>query len=439
MLVSDGHEYHLDRIDAFLHRSKKSPLHIHISWLPTKGRPSAEEMDWDRFCALREAFEDETLPRLCQQIARWKSFYLSVETPLFMSEMLLMLNGMRAPMLTDLSLRTNAYLGEDGSENGDAEEANGSHQDACYAFEAGSDIQTLYMHTTAPDWNCQLPYAGLQSLTLESVGDANAPSVPDFMNVLAASPRLEVLILNDFSFDLSLHFPNPPYIALVVKLPLLRDFVAKMTRPIDTEALIRHLRVPHVTVMELDWKELHSRSHNMAVVHLSTPYDEPPKRVSSLDSVQALRIGRLQCAAFVMSPVFIRLVNLRVLIVDCFDGGWDDFLYPLMINTIERVSSAGLSPYLPLFSTLICPGITGQQLQDLVMARKAAGVPIRRVFVTKDTRTFSVSEASWISKNVEMFGELPSSTRGRVDFSPEDLLSAHFRAELDGPPVALFS
>lgn len=92
IFVSVAHEHHIDRIDAFLERSKECPLDISISFLPSQDLHSAEDMDWKFFCELRDVLVDKTLEWLIGHSSRWKSFELHVETAGLMFDILRRLN-----------------------------------------------------------------------------------------------------------------------------------------------------------------------------------------------------------------------------------------------------------------------------------------------------------------------------------------------------------
>lgn len=424
IVISHQYDHQLDRLDAFVERSKELPLHVYISWTPTAHRPSIKDFDWDLFCEFRDVLIGETSERLLRSSSRWKSFEMTVETPRLMCEILERLKSIDAPLLTDVCLDTVFYLGE---ENENGSEVNIEIELPCYPFPR-CDLRRLYLHETGPNWYDPPPYANLQSLTLDWVNESNAPSTPNFFNFLAASPLLEALVLRNFQLS---DEPIPIYDGPIVDLPLLRHLAISGLWSEDGEVLVRQLRIPNVKVMEIDCLESDDTPWDPALTHLCAFY---PSSSSALDSIQVLSIGQLDCRYKSLQAVFERLVNLRVLVVDCFRFKQSDWFLPLLEATthIPLPANDEQPLWLPLLTTFVFSGIHGALLEKLVQLRKGAGVQPRHVFVTPDTTCFSVANIVAISRDVELFGELPSSKKGHVDISLEDLLTAHLRAEKGG-------
>lgn len=388
-------------------------------------------MDWKLFFQMGDHLVGKTLKKLVTSSGRWKSFEIAVETPWLMSRILGEVNEVTSPLLTDVSLHTTLYNGEDVDE-WDPSLANHSGVACCFPFPL-CDLRTVYFDGTAPDWARDSPYRNLQSLRLDNFNEENAPSVQAFRRFLTASPALEVIVLRGFRFNFHVHNYILDYDGPVVELPLLRHLSITGLRPQDDQALFAHLRIPNVETMDLGCDRFDGSLWDFTVSGLSTTYPDGP---STLGSVQALRIGRIQRRSTLLPSFFSRLINLHVLVVECTPRGSSEELLPLQQYSEALATSAFEDPesnvaHLPFFTTLVCPGIAAEELMGFITARKRAGIPLRRVFVTNNT-AFSDSDKARISKEVELFGELSSSEGGHADISLEDLLDAHCRAERNG-------
>lgn len=413
IVIADRHQHDLERFHVFVERSKQLPLHMFISWTPTEDdRLDLEAVHWRRFSQIRDVFVHETLERIVSSSHRWASFFLYVETAGVMSCVLKRLSIVEAPLLRDVTVCQTFYRGVDAWLNEEAMAANDERWVECFPFPA-CDLRTLYLDQTVPNSLDRTPYyPNLQSLTLDHV---TGPSIPNFMRLLATFPLLEALTLQTFQSETVYgHLSSPPSGPLV-ELPLLHYFCISGLHPDDGEALFSHLRIPNVKVMDLDCEQQHGCWWDTAVSLLSAAYSE--SSTSALDSVQVLRIGHLHCDSSLFPSFFHRLSNLRVLVVDCSNRRWRDFLVHVQTT-----------PHLPLLTTLVCSGIPDGQLHDLVVERTMSEVPIQRVFVTKDTR-FSSSAVDSNLRTVEVLRELPSSEEGQIDASLDDLLAMYLRVE----------
>ncbi|EIM79936.1 uncharacterized protein STEHIDRAFT_163191 [Stereum hirsutum FP-91666 SS1] len=415
ILVSERHEHGLERFDAFVKRSKKSPLRIFISWSPTEDdRSGRDPIDWEHFSQMSDVFVDTTLEQILRSSHRWTSFHLSIETARLMSRIERRLSTVDAPLLRDVALGTTFPQDSDVPSVWNASKRWSGRPPflAC-------DLRSLYLSQTPPNWIDHTPYCmdrtpyytNLQSLTLDRV---TVPFISAFMRFLAGFPLLEALALRTFRFNtMRGGTQNDP----LVELPLLRCFSITGLGPQDGEVLFTQLRMPNIKVMTLDCEEQHHDNlrWDTAVSLLSAAY--PGSSTSALDSVQVLRIGQLECDSSLLPSFFQRLSDLRVLVVDCSSTGWDKFLVHVQTT-----------PHLPLLTILVCPGISYEQLHHLVVESTMSEVPIQRVFVTKDTRFSSSAVVSNI-RTVEVLEELPSSEEGQIDASLGDLLAAYFDAE----------
>ncbi|EIM79937.1 uncharacterized protein STEHIDRAFT_172928 [Stereum hirsutum FP-91666 SS1] len=411
IVIADRHEHDLERFDVFVERSKQSPLHMFISWTPTEDdRLDLDAVDWMRFSQIRDVFVHETLEKLISSSHRWASFFLYVETAGVMSCVLKRLSIVEAPLLRDVTVCQTFYRGVDAWSNEEAMLANDERWVECFPFPA-CDLRTSYLDQTVPNSLDRTPYyPNLQSLTLDHV---IGPSIPNFMRFLATFPLLEALTLQSFQSETIYGGFTPPPNGPLVELPLLRYFCISALHPQDGEALFSHLRIPNVKIMDLDCAKRDNLQWDTAISLLSAVY--PDSSTSALDSVQVLRIGQLECDSSLLPSFFQRLANLRVLVIDCSSTGWDKFLVHVQTT-----------PHLPLLTTLVCPGISYEQLYYLVVERTMSSFPIQHVFVTMDTR---ISRHAVVSnlRTVEVLEELPSSEDGQIDASLGDLVTAYLR------------
>lgn len=179
IFVSDRHEPDPERFDAFVKRSKESPLHMFISWSPTEDdRPDLDAIDWEHFSQMSDVFVEETLEQIIHSSHRWTTFHVSVETPQLMSRIQKRLSTVDAPLLRDVALCTRFYQGSDVGYVRQARMANRKRWIEPFPFPS-CDLRSLYLSQTSPSWIYSTNYCpNLQSLTLDHV---TAPFISDLM------------------------------------------------------------------------------------------------------------------------------------------------------------------------------------------------------------------------------------------------------------------
>jgi len=218
------------------------------------------------------------------------------------------------------------------------------------------------------------------------------PSFSTFTKLLAASPDLHTLTLclsgpaehndkgNEWSTD-------------AVEVPSLKSLVLCYHEPNYIIALMRILCTPNVTNLVLDYD---GADYSEFVQALTKPM--PGKSKSLLAGLEQLKIAGLPCNKKSAEMFFDQLAGLQILNLNCV--GEEELFFELLQQLAQ--SGTPTKTYCPNLHTIWTSGIFGPQMKKLIEMRKAAGMPIRRVFMSRQDAVGECEE-NWLKDNVETF------------------------------------
>jgi hypothetical protein len=346
-------------------------------------------------------------------VAQWRLLEFSVSYYVYMHTLLFRLAQCpSAPLLEVLSLH---HYEDGGNENDDNEEE-------FYPPELSTrflifngiapNLQEVTLWGVHLDWERSLSFlAGLQELEFAYHAKDVRPSFATFTKLLAASPNLRTLTLclsgpaeqNDMDDDWSI---DP------IEVLSLKNLVLCYHEPNYIIALMRVLYTPGVTSLVLDYD---GADYTEFVQALTMPL--PGKSKSLLAGLEQLKIAGLPCNGKSAEAFLDQLARLQSLNLNC---GEEEIFFDLLWRPLAQ-SVTPSKTYCPNLHTIWTSGILGQQMKRLIETRKAAGVPIKRVFMSQQDEVGG-REEKWIKDHVETleFFEPSDSEEDYVDMDVDD-------------------
>lgn len=242
--------------------------------------------------------------------------------------------------------------------------------------------------------------SNLKDLELAYHAENVRPSWEEFEDILLTSPGLDTLTLclSGPSGSPSDWHPKSSTIDLLG----LRNLVLAYHEPTYISSLLSLLNTPNVTSLALDFEDDDFTSF---VKQLATP--RPGTNTSLLKGLEHLKISGLPCDQAVVDVMYAQLGNLRSINLTC--GFLDEAFFGKLLRPIQ--SSSFLSDatatttagyYCPNLDTITTSGIQGRAMCQFVSARKDAGVPVKRVFMSEDDELEDEDEA-WLRGHLETF------------------------------------
>jgi hypothetical protein len=211
------------------------------------------------------------------------------------------------------------------------------------------------------------------------------PSWADFSRILRESPRLTNLTLA-YSGPAG---PPTDWQDELIELPSLENFSLMYYDSRWVSSLFRRLSMPNLKKLSLDFHGVEG-DYSQFIHQLATP----PRSV--LSGLQHLRIKDLSCYddSSAINAMYEQLTNLKSINVNC------SVIHKAFFTTLMEPFSGTL--YCPNLTAIITSRIPGHQMRSFVEARAAAGIPIKRIVMTKADHVNEEDER-WLRENVQTF------------------------------------
>jgi len=253
----------------------------------------------------------------------------------------------------------------------------------------------------------------LKDLELAYHAEDVRPSWEEFKQIMVGSPELDTL-----SLCLSGPSGQPSEWRLETPIELvgLKNLTLAYHPPAYISALIKLLNMPNVTSLALDFE---SDDFSAFAWQLATPRTGTTK--SLLKGLEHLKISGLPCGQGTIDVMYEQLGNLRSINLKMNDDFLDEMFFLRLGKPIPSSSTtAPAAFYCPNLDTLTTSGIDGRAMRLFVEARKKAGVPVKRVFMSEED-SVDISEEVWLRDQLETF-ELyePSDEETDVEMMEDD-------------------
>ena len=390
---------------VWIQRSQNLPLDIHIDC-----GGSDDDDDDDETSTVSE-FSDSiastedlivVLDLIVPHVARWRSLRVAVESYDYMHLTLTWLSKCpAAPQLECLHL----------SHHDDADTSELFQPEHLRDF-------FLPFHGIAPKlhyvnlWGVHIMWSapflsGLTDLELAYHSRDVSPSWEDFSRILRNSPNLDTLGLCMSGPET---LPTDVTEEDVIDLPSLKSLVLSHQDAQHVSRLVKLLPTPNLRKLALD---LDCDDFSSFMTELATPSSDTKQ--SLLHGLEHLKITSLACDHRLVDRMYGQLVNLKSITLSC-TFLHDDFFRKL-IPTVGQSSSTALCPNLDMITT---SGIDGTLMKELVVARKAAGFPIRSILMGEDDVVTNTTD-KWLRANVQSFGYFEPSDEETDDEEEEEL------------------
>ncbi|KAL0961050.1 hypothetical protein HGRIS_006039 [Hohenbuehelia grisea] len=267
------------------------------------------------------------------------------------------------------------------------------------------------------------------------------PSFDAFAAILNGAPRLESLGLvasGPSGSPSDWVSPENPVLPSI-PLPTLRKLSLYYQWPEYAIGLLRVLDVPNLKCLRLDFD---SEDYFEFVQELCGENKRyiglmPPRRGqgSILDGLQELKIAELTCGRRVVETMLSHLGCLEIFDINCTGDAVEFFerlMKPVVLSTSSGPSSASSSTmYCPSLTTIRTYGVSGSKMREMVLARKAGGVPLKRVMISKADEV-SPKEEEWLRENLELGLEYYSASEEDSDFDDELDDDLGIEVDMDG-------
>lgn len=309
------------------------------------------------------------------------------------------------------------------------------HFEDCEDYDSfPGDDKTFYLpfHGNAPmlkdaafwgvhiDWDgaAENFLSGLKELELSFHAKDVRPSYATFAKMMNNSPDLQTLALSlsgpalpdNVTFDAEIEDggwgPDP------LTISSLKEFSCAFHDIRYASALMRHLDMPNVTSLLLNFDE---EDYSSFVPTLLTPVKD--RTESLMSHIDHLKIAGLPCDVASVEAIYTQLTKLVSLNLKVVGAEEQVFFEKLVDPSFGRPTSGESSSNaadsssasrLPALPSVFCPqlvnvttnSVDGSLLRKLVEARKAAGVPLKRISMSHDDRV-TREEEKWLRANVE--------------------------------------
>lgn len=434
-----------DKLEAYIQRSEGLPLDIFIDCTIPDGEteedhPSHpdhvheyddddEDGDEDHECGEPTFFSRDELAKILDlvipHVARWRLFEFSASFyPYVYATLTRLAECPAAPLLEIFQL----YHYEDCED---------------YDIFTPAELNTRFVpfHGIAPnlthvslwgvhvDWEASVSYLrGLQDFELAYHAHDVRPSYKTFLEILDNCPDLETLTL-----CLSGPALGTPLLAdsdeewgpHAHEIPSLKDLVLCYHPPPYATALMQHLDVPNVTQLALAFDE--QDYSEFVVKALAKPIRGKTK--SLLAQLEHMKISGLPLDNKAVEMLLDQLAGLLTLNINCSEEA-EQAIFDKMgaqKDPLEAGSSAApaeghasAKAYCPLLHTISTTGVDGARMKKFVEARRAAGVPLKKVLMC-DRDEISAKQEKWLKDNLESleFFE-PSDSEEEIDVEIDD-------------------
>ena len=268
------------------------------------------------------------------------------------------------------------------------------------------------------DWDAatQNFLCDLEAFELSYLTKDVRPSYATFVQIIDNSPNLHTLTLSlagpvlpdGVPFDSEEGWGREP-----LAIPSLKEFALQFHDPSYASALVQHFDLPNVSHLVLNFDE---EDYSGFVQTLAKPVKGRTR--SLLQQILHLKISGLPCDVPSVEALLSQLTAVKTLNLKFFSEE-EEAIYAKLIDPValrfEYVSHNNFapsfsSPLMPLeeLPKVFCPhleeittsGLEGKQLKALIIARRDAGAPLKKILVNEDDDLASDDE-SWIRENVD--------------------------------------
>lgn len=263
------------------------------------------------------------------------------------------------------------------------------------------------------DWEGALPnfLSGLRNLELSYLTQEARPTYAAFAEIIKNSPELRGLTLSlagpmlpdDVAFDSDEAWGPVP-----LAIPSLTKLVLQFHDPKYAAILVQHLYLPNVTHLVLNFDE---EDYSGFVQTLANPVKG--RSQSLLRQLSYLKISGLPCDITSVEILLSQLSSLQSLNLKLF-GADEEVIYeklvdPWSLRIGPASSSLTHSPrvdipkvFCPKLEEITTVGLNGPSIKTLVIARRDAGAPLKRVYMaTSQDSDVLTDDERWIKENVE--------------------------------------
>ncbi|EGN98001.1 hypothetical protein SERLA73DRAFT_182823 [Serpula lacrymans var. lacrymans S7.3] len=246
--------------------------------------------------------------------------------------------------------------------------------------------------------------------------------------MLKGSPNLETLTLSQSGpagAPTDWHSERPgDGLSDILELPI-KTLVLSWLKPEYVGPLMRRIALPQLTSLTLEFDDA---DYTEFVRQLTGPAtgvsnqnvlgNQAPIQ-SLLMRLEDFKIASLPCDLQCIDLIYSQLVDLKHLSLAC--NFVDELFFKKLTNPISGASNApvAITPdltavateplfYLPQLISLRTSGISGPVMRDAVLARKAAGIPLRAVYMDEEDEVTD-TQAQWFRRNLETFERFEAS------------------------------
>ncbi|KAG5654266.1 hypothetical protein H0H81_005512 [Sphagnurus paluster] len=261
------------------------------------------------------------------------------------------------------------------------------------------------------DWDRSLSFLkDLRDLELTYHAKDVRPSYATFTQMITFSPNLSTLSLclsgpqgNDAETN---DWGTEP-----ISIPSLQELVLCYHEAPYAIALVQKLSVPNVRSLALDFD---GEDYTEFVKQLTLPMAGTTKSI--LSGLEHMKISGLPCDRASIDMMYEQLVGLQTININCSGEEEEELFRRLMYP-----AAAGKKIYCPNLHTITTTGIDGAEMRGFVEARKAAGVPIKRLMMSEEDEIEDKDE-KWLRAHVEEFDffEPSDSEEELVDLTEDD-------------------
>lgn len=413
--IDFDHDLQLERAKVFINRAQGLPLNIHIDLdedTDEENHPDHPLDTQDKETPKDDTCEPQPLLSLMHildliepEVHHWGELNCQFSTYDLIQALLSRLHKLpSAPLLKQF----NVYHFEED----------------CNEEFFSDDDKTIYLpfHGNAPllesavfwgvhiDWDNSLSFLqGLLEFELSYHANDVRPSYATFIQIIKNSPDLRSLILSrsgptlstESLFDDEAQWGPEP-----LEIPSVRYLTLQFHEPQYASALIQHFYFPNLRGLTLNFDE---EDYTSFVRKLLVPVKGRSKSI--LSGLEKLKISGLPCDIATVEAMLKQLTELKVLDLKCF-GSEELVFFKKLIDPLARrkkqedaqnkaIASTLPKIFCPVLETLTISLVRDSQIKALVMARKAAGAPLKTLRLSYEDE-ISMKTKEWLRKRVEV-------------------------------------
>ncbi|TFY71032.1 hypothetical protein EVG20_g1978 [Dentipellis fragilis] len=391
-------KFHPDRLDAFLERSISHPLTISIY---TRG---PRRLDLRLLGQLYASL----LSRLQVHSPRWLALDIATQNEKLRNKVLDVLQNFTVPALRRFRFWCNVWDPNDPGTDWYAE----PHYSLLPFHGQMTQLEDLYLESTDMWWaHCRLQ--NLKSLSL--VGFPSI-SLEELLDLLSSCPGLLSFTLQ----TLSLHATGEE--VNIVTVPALETFLLNLAA-FCLPILWNCLRLPKLRSLTLYPV---GSDHTFALPLLTNPHPAAQASPPPCWYLTSLTFWPRSESIWFTGVLFNELPNVRVLFLCPNDREAANTCIRDLTKQRSSIYADDDSPavpemVVPCLTTLMIPegrcsnapitDVSWDLLQHLVASRRAAGVPLKKIFIEHE-RAWArgpPEKATWLMENLEAFGMMPKS------------------------------